>query len=772
MGPYLAIIADSFRAASASRVLWIALLCVGLFLIVLAPVGYRENVVARISPLEIVNADRLTQRLVIDLKAPSDSPSSRIAAALPADFQQRILKHTDDGETRLREEDYAEALNGLLENDETWYDAEAWKSTTRLKELRDLDEQPTAALSDTLRGRRARLRLEAGLRGAIRPRPEKTISLTYATFATPAEWPLSQFVFKQYLTTMILPMVLNGMLGFVGIVMGILVTAPILPEMLQPGSLHLLLSKPISRPLLYLSKFLGGCAFMLMCVGPLLVGVWLILGARFDLWLPGLFYCIPVYMLLFMVYYSVSCLAALQWKSSIVAALVAIGFWVGCGIIGFASGMMDELVSDPARIRQISVSGQPDDPTIFSSTRGGRLQRWDDTTERWQEIPLDDYRGDVVLGPVPLGEGQYATTRKSLSPMGLRGDGVLAIIDTTEKDEATGQYKLRRGAKLPRGTSGLLATSDNGLLAYGSSGVYFASGQSLRLSQAAKVPSGGFLAGLVNLLDSDTAGFESILPDDFYMQSPFEIELLPNDDLVVYSAGSLLRLQRQAQTTNWKRVASTDVEGEAARETQLGVSGSLVAIARNEEPLRLFDFATLESRGQIEVPQSKAIAAISGNPAGNAFAIRFTDDTAAMLAGADEPRFTDLPGELAGASLETLEFAADGSLMAAYAHDSLVVLSPDDQQPRLRLRPGLSYWRLANEYVVQPLRSVIPQTGELRSETTRAALSGGTSQELGQGVFAELTRSRLDVRRPVLTCLGFTAVMLLIGSVMITRQDY
>lgn len=771
MGPYLAIIADSFRAASSSRVLWIALLCVGIFLIALAPVGYRENVVARISPLEIVNSDRLTQRLVIDLKHPSDKPSSRIAAALPADFQQRILDDTGDGETRLREEDYAEALNGLLENDETWYDAEAWKSTTRLKELRDLDEQPTASLSDTLRGRRARLRLEAGLRGAIRPRPEKTISLTYATFATPAEWPLSQFVFKQYLTTMILPMVLNGMLGFVGIVMGILVTAPILPEMLQPGSLHLLLSKPISRPLLYLSKFLGGCAFMLMCVGPLLVGVWLILGTRFDLWLPGLFYCIPVYMLLFMVYYSVSCLAALQWKSSIVAALVAIGFWVGCGIVGFASGMMDELVSDPARIRQVSVSGQPDEPTVFSSTRGGRLQRWDATTERWLEIPLDDYRGDVVLGPVPLGEGQFATTRKSLSPMGLRGDAVLAIVDTTET-AVTGQDKLRRGAKLPRGTSGLLATSDNGLLAYGSSGVYFASGQSLRLSQAAKVPSGGFLAGIVNLLDSDTAGFESVLPDDFYMQSPFEIESLPNDDLVVYSAGSLLRLQREAQTTIWKRVASTDVEGEAARETQLGVSGSLVAIARNEEPLRLFDLATLESRSQIELPQGKAIAAISGNPAGSAFAIRFTDNTAAMLDVAKEPDFGDLPAELAGASIETLEFAADGSLMATYSHDSFVILSPDDQQPRLRLRPGLSYWRLANEYVVQPLRSVIPQTGELRSETTRAALSERTSQEMGQGVFTELTRTRLDVRRPVLTCLGFTVVMLLIGSVMISRQDY
>ncbi|QEG42656.1 ABC transporter permease [Roseimaritima ulvae] len=766
MGPYVAIIADSFRAASASRVLWIALLCVGLFLIALAPVGYRENVVARISPLEIVNVDRLSQRLMIDLQHPSDKPSSRIAAALPEAFQQRILQPSDDDESRLREEDYAEAFNALLETDESWYDAEAWKSTTRLKELRELDEQATASLSETLQRRRARLRLEAGLRGSIQPRPEKTLSLTYASFATPAEWPLSRFVFKQYLTTMILPMVLNGMLGFVGIVMGILVTAPILPEMLQPGSLHLLLSKPISRPLLYLSKFFGGCAFMLMCVGPLLIGVWLILGLRFELWLPGLFYCIPVYMLLFMVYYSVSCLAALRWKSSIVAALVAIGFWAGCGIIGFASGMLDDLVSDPARIRQISVSGPADDPVVFSSTRGGRLQHWDDSQEQWQEISLQDYRGDVVLGPVPLGDGQFATTRKRLAPMGLRGDSVLAIIDSAD------QFKTHRGIKLPRGTTRLLSTSDHGLLACGTAGVYFASGPSLRGAEAAKVPDGGLLSGLVNLLDSSINGFESVLPDDFFMQSPSQVQVLPNDDLVVYSAGSLLRLQRQAQSDQWEHVVDTVVEGEAAREAQLGVCRNMVAIVRDEEPLRLFDLATLESRDEVEVPEGKSVAAISGNPAGSAFAVRFTDGTAAMLDVTQDPSFGDLPAELSGASLETLEFADDGSLMAVYAHDSLVILSPSDQQPELRLRPGLSYWRMTNEYVVQPLRNVIPQTGELRSETTRAALSGGSSQEMGQGVFAELTRKRLDVRRPVLTCLGFTAVMLLLGSVMITRQDY
>src|SRR6056297_1160057 len=132
MSPYLSVIADSFRAASSSRILWIALCCVVLFLAALAPIGYRENVVARISPTEIVNAERLTARFASDLQAPSETPSSRIAAAFPPKLQSRILRGGQAGGQPIREEDYAEAFNQLIEQEDAWHDREIWSSTTRL----------------------------------------------------------------------------------------------------------------------------------------------------------------------------------------------------------------------------------------------------------------------------------------------------------------------------------------------------------------------------------------------------------------------------------------------------------------------------------------------------------------------------------------------------------------------------------------------------------------------------------------------------------------
>lgn len=792
MGPYLAVIVDSFRAASASRVLWIALAAVILFLIALAPVGYRENVVTRVSPRDIVDAQRLAQRLRTDLKNPSDRPSARIAAALPETIQQQIRRSDQpQSETRLDEQAFADAFSELLQNDDAWYDAEAWQSTTRLRELRRLDDLSASQLSEDQRLRRARLRLEAGLRGAIRPRPEKTLSLTYATFSTPAEWPLSQYLFRQTLTSLVLPPILNGLLGIIGIVLGILVTAPILPEMLQPGSLHLLLSKPVSRPLLYLAKFLGGCAFMLMCVGPLLVGVWLILGWRFDLWLGRLFYCIPVYLLLFMVYYSVSCLAALQWKSPIVAALVAMGFWVACGAIGIASSYMDEWVSEPARLTGVTLTGvtltgvttesldeidtseresgeqvAAGQRVVFGNTRGGELQYWDQTNRRWQTVALEDYPGEVILGPVPIGNQQFAATRKSLRPFGVSGEGVLALVDADE------QFAVRRGGKLPGGASRILSTSDGAVLAFGSGGVAVATAERLREGPAAEVSGGGLFGSLTRLLNSGTKDFQSVLPGEVFLQEPFQVALLASDDVILYSAGTLKRIDRQADSLQWDLVASAEVQGDVSREAVLGASATTVAVVRKDEPIQLFDADTLEAIGELQPPGDRTIVSLSGDPHSDTLAVRFSDRSGALLKTGPTPRLADLPDSLSGESLELLRYDHQGRLLAVYDHDSVRLLGDLAGPPELELEPRLSSWRMINEYLVQPLRYVIPQTGELRAETVRAALSGEDTQEFGQGMFAEQVRRQLNVKRPVFTCLGFTAVMLLIGGIIFTRQDY
>ena len=109
---------------------------------------------------------------------------------------------------------------------------------------------------------------------------------------------------------------MGWIVGVFGMIAAILVTSTIIPQMFEPGSITLLLSKPVSRSLLFTAKFLGACAFVFLNVTFLIVGLWLIAGLRFDIWNHGMLWCIPVFLFMFLIYYAVSAVTGLIWKSA------------------------------------------------------------------------------------------------------------------------------------------------------------------------------------------------------------------------------------------------------------------------------------------------------------------------------------------------------------------------------------------------------------------------------------------------------------------------
>ena len=61
--------------------------------------------------------------------------------------------------------------------------------------------------------------------------------------------------------------IIDFFVGTLGVFAAILVTASIIPHTFEAGAIDLLLSKPVSRSLLYLTKFFGGCAFIALNAG-------------------------------------------------------------------------------------------------------------------------------------------------------------------------------------------------------------------------------------------------------------------------------------------------------------------------------------------------------------------------------------------------------------------------------------------------------------------------------------------------------------------------
>ena len=83
--PYFAVIVDSFRAALSSRVLWVAMVMLWLFLLLLAPFGYREDFTTRFRWQDFHNGTRMKAMLARGLVAEhgDQTPEGRLAGAMP-----------------------------------------------------------------------------------------------------------------------------------------------------------------------------------------------------------------------------------------------------------------------------------------------------------------------------------------------------------------------------------------------------------------------------------------------------------------------------------------------------------------------------------------------------------------------------------------------------------------------------------------------------------------------------------------------------------------
>jgi ABC-type transport system involved in multi-copper enzyme maturation permease subunit len=126
---------------------------------------------------------------------------------------------------------------------------------------------------------------------------------------------------------------INWIGAAVALLLSTIITAFFIPNMLRKGTVDLLLAKPISRPALLLYKYIGGLLFIFLNTVIVIVGIWLVLGLRTNLWGVGFLLSIPVLTFQFAMYYAVSTLFAVLSRSPIVAILMTCLCWFVFAVI-------------------------------------------------------------------------------------------------------------------------------------------------------------------------------------------------------------------------------------------------------------------------------------------------------------------------------------------------------------------------------------------------------------------------------------------------------
>ncbi|MFI5211485.1 MAG: ABC transporter permease [Ignavibacteria bacterium] len=124
-------------------------------------------------------------------------------------------------------------------------------------------------------------------------------------------------------------------------------TASFIPSMLEKGTIDLLISKPISRPMILLSKYLGAVLFVFLSMVFLLGSIWLILSLKSGYWDPAFLLSILWLTLAFAVMYSIVVVVGLTTQSTVIAILVNFFLiFVLCPVLSIREAVVFSIVSN------------------------------------------------------------------------------------------------------------------------------------------------------------------------------------------------------------------------------------------------------------------------------------------------------------------------------------------------------------------------------------------------------------------------------------------
>lgn len=773
--PYLAVIRDSFREALASRVLWVLLGLITLGLGLLAPFGYRSRISTGINERDAREWPRLIGEVRSDAEKSDPNPAKHIVSQFDESLRKRVteFKMPSEGDfdgamqfIRTQGE-FVEGLDKVMQKRE-FYDPAAWAKTTLASdELKQLLDQDQAKLTSDEIGRRNRLLVEAAYPDLIEASPPTSLQIRYLIWDILDPLPIRLREFQEGIGS-VTTMLLKGFVGVIGLIVAIVVTAPIVPQMFDPGSLNLLLSKPVSRSLLFLSKFVGGCAFILLNSGYLIVGMWLILGVRFGVWNPKVLISIPVYLFMFAIYYTVSSLSGVLWRNAIVSIGLTVLFWLACFLVGVAKGSLEGVYLNKQRLVQLVDAGD----TLMSVNEMGLVQKWDPDAKRWEEVFVTEVQRQLRPAMVFM-----PTVPPELRPVGpvydKSGDQLISLQRSLRNGQMVTfvgsraeEWKTSKGVTASVGATQLLIEPDGKLLVVSSLGLFRLEGDPRKEPEAVKLF--GFA---LPRLGNDA--FKSVGPTPpIIMARPMSIALNPDSgELAIYSRGKLTFLEKQADGQFARRLECSLFE-ESSPAVTIAYAGSHLLLGRDDGRLILYDAKSGTSVAEFNNEGKQQPRFVAAAPGGRHFAAVYHDG---HLWYVDAQAKSILRPRVGGqGDVAFAQFTDAGHLRVVDWRTRVTSYDTSSWSVADRKTPTPSLVESIHRYVLVPLYTIFPKPGDL-DDTVDYLLSGKTtvmSDDARQRNDLTAAQTKLDPWGPVWSSALFMAVTLALGCLYLERQEF
>ena len=117
-------------------------------------------------------------------------------------------------------------------------------------------------------------------------------------------------------------------LTWLAAILALISTASVVPELIASGSIDMMLSKPISRSRLFLTRWVTGLFFAGIQTLVFVTASFLVIGIRGGAWEPGLFIAVPVVIVFFSYLYCFCALMGVITRSTVASLLLTLVFWL------------------------------------------------------------------------------------------------------------------------------------------------------------------------------------------------------------------------------------------------------------------------------------------------------------------------------------------------------------------------------------------------------------------------------------------------------------
>lgn len=779
MRAYFVILKDSFREAIASRVLLISLIGLVVVLLALSPFRLKYDQSTSLRRSELTQPSRLLKELTNDQedKSPvakhlwsllSEDEQNSLSEFLPKDSQETSAEQSGRGNRQKRR--LVEQLNQILQKD-NFYVEEAWKDVRQSEELETLLNSDDLSSKQTQR--RNLLLFAAAFRRSIALTDSSAIYLMYGSAEVFGPIPLTPTEFRPFFQEITVAVV-AVFLGFFGVFGTLLITAGIIPRTFEPGEITLLASKPIRRSGLFLTKFLGGCIFTLIFAIVLVVGVWLILGFRFEEWNHRLLWCIPIYLFLFMIYYSVSALSGVIWKNAIVSLTVVVLFWLLIVVVGVTyESLRSNLVTERG-IKEIVVAGE--DLLTVDGQRQTWL--WNAESSEWEEVfnPPQNRVNDFIrrfrlaagIRFVPMYDretNQILAIQANQSPFGGLGSPEL-VAGNPEND-----WDRVSVGRIPSMVTTPLISNQNELLLLSRDRILKYNPPAPGTEDSA--PAGGILGGL---LGSGSTLFSELQPKDYEERSEsFTATLTPEENaLITYSEGTLQRLE----STEYGYVITKTTTLEDALAATVAASDRFGILCFADGTVSAFDAKTLKITATLQNKSNVIPKRSEVSPDSRFIAVLTHDETVMLFDATKGTRIDWQPPE--NGSCSAVTFDENGKLLIS---DGRLAVHQYDIDLRKREKSWAQSETTVHrffDYVVTPLHNLLPRPGQL-DRFAKWTLDGkqdviaGAEEDPDRASTPNSLLPERDRFEPagVLWKNGlFIAVLLGLGCIYVSRSDF